>query len=245
MKFALAALAAAVGVVVAAPPATAAQPAPSTCFSYSADQWLQTEFTGIAGDCATPHNGEVLAVVTIPPEIEATGYGSSAMKAWAFRACQAPSVDYIWRTGTPRYPKASIVLPRTARLNVQIPSGVQWVAGERWAACLGQSRNVKLSASQTRAGSVRAQGVRPFVCYNPRRWNGVACGKSGAVKLTHQVWLPGTYDSNFPGSTKLLAQTQKACLKLKRKKDTLRTWFVPGLAAWDRGNRYGFCEFVK
>ena len=92
----------------------------------------------------------------IPPEIEATGYGSSAMKAWAFRACQAPSVDYIWRTGTPRYPKASIVLPRTARLNVQIPSGVQWVAGERWAACLGQSRNVKLSASQTRAGSVRA-----------------------------------------------------------------------------------------
>lgn len=244
MKFALAALTAGVGVAMATP-AAAVAPAPSTCFTYSADQWLQTEFSAVTGDCAAPHNGEVLATVAIPPEIEATGYGSSAMKAWAFRACQAPAVDYIWRTGTPRYPKASIVLPRTARLSVQIPTGQQWVTGERWAACLGQSRNVKLTAALTRTGSVRAQGVRPFVCYSPRRWNGVDCRKSGAVKLTHQVWLPTSYDSDFPGSTKLLNQAQKGCLKLKRKKDTLRTWFVPGLAAWDRGNRYGFCEFVK
>lgn len=245
MKFAITALAVGVGLVVAAPPAAAVAPVPGTCFSYSADQWLQTEFTATTADCAASHNGEVLGSVIVPADIVATGFGSSAMKAWAFRACQAVAVDYIWRTGTPRYPKASIVLPRTARLSVQIPTGVQWVAGDRWAACLGQSRNAKLTAAQARTGSVRAQGVRPFVCYNPRTWNGVDCRKSGAVKVTHQVWLPTSYDSDFPGSAKLLAQAQKGCLKLKRKKDTLRSWFVPGLPAWDRGNRYGFCEFVK
>lgn len=244
MKFAITALAVGMGLVVPASPATAA-PVPATCFNYSADQWLQTEFTAATFDCATKHNGEVLGSVTIPADIVATGFGSSAMKAWAFRACQAVSVDYIWRTGTPRYPKASIVLPRTARLSVQIPTGVQWVAGDRWAACLGQSRNVKLSAAQARTGSVRAQGVRPFVCYNPRTWNGANCRTSGAVKMTHQVWLPTSYDAAFPGSGKLLARTQKACLKLKRKRDDLSSWFVPGLPAWDRGNRYGFCAFVK
>jgi hypothetical protein len=83
------------------------------------------------------------------------------------------------------------------------------------------------------------------VCYTPRGWKGTACGKRDAVKLTHQVWLPKAYDAAYPGSTKLLAQTQRACNKLRKKRDTLRTWFVPGLSAWDRGNRYGFCEFSK
>jgi hypothetical protein len=233
------------GLSLAAPPAQATPPAVGTCLTYSADQWLQTEFTASLVDCATGHNGEVMGLVTIPADIEATGYGSSAMRAWAFRACQAVSVDYIWRKGTPRYPKASIVLPRTARLTVQIPTGQQWAEGDRWAACLGQNRNVKLSAAQTRTGSVRAQGVRPFVCHNPRGWKGIDCRKPDAVKLTHQVWLPTRYDSAFPGSTKLLKRTQKSCQKLRRKGDTLRTWFVPGLSAWDRGNRYGFCEFVN
>jgi hypothetical protein len=92
---------------------------------------------------------------------------------------------------------------------------------------------------------VRAEGVKPYICYNPRGWKGINCRKRDAVKLTNQVWLPTSYDSDFPGSAKLLKRTQKACQKLRKKGDTLRTWFVPGLTAWDRGNRYGFCEFVN
>lgn len=236
---------AAVGLAAVAPPAQAAPPTVATCFTYSADQWLQVEFTAPLVDCALTHNGEVMGLVTVPPEIETTGYGSSPMRAWAFRSCQAVAVDYVWRSGTSRYPKASIVLPRTARLSVQLPTGQQWAEGDRWAACLGQSRNVRLTAAQSRTGSVRAQGIRPYVCYNPRGWKGIKCRKPDAVKLTNQVWLPTSYDSDFPGSTRLLAKTERGCLKLRKKGDTLRTWFVPGLSDWNLGNRYGFCQFVK
>lgn len=225
--------------------AQADPPAPQTCFTYSAEQWLQLEYTATAVDCVSEHNGEVLGLVTSPPEFEVAGYGAPALRAWAFQACQTVGMDYVWRTGTPRYPKASIVLPRTARLNVQIPTGEQWAQGQRWVACLGQSRNVRLTAAESRVGSVRALGVRPFVCYTPRGWKGTSCSKPDAVKLTHQVWLASSYDAEYPGSDKLLTKAQRSCERLRRKGDTLRTWFIPGLKAWERGNRYGFCEFVK
>ncbi len=245
MRIAATVLLMASGVVATAGPAPAAPPAVGSCFSYSADQWVQLEFTATGADCATAHNGEVLGVLSIPADIEASGYGSSVMKGWAFQSCQSTAVNYVWKSGQGRYPRATYVMPRSARVNVQIPTGVQWQQGERWVVCLGQSRNPKLTAPATRTGSVRAKGLKPYVCYSTRNWNGSKCGKPDAVRLTNQVWLPSGYDMDYPGSDRLLVRTQKACLKLRKKKDSLRTWFVPGLAAWDRGNRYGFCQFEK
>ncbi len=225
-------------------PANAAPPA-SGCFTYDSEQWVQTSFTASAVDCLTPHNGEVLGTITLPAEIVATGYASSSMKGYAFRTCQAVAVDYVWTAAKPKYPKASYVMPRTARLNVQLPTPEQWAVGERWAACLGQSRNVALSAPQTRSGSVRGQGLKPSVCLNPRGWGGMRCAKTDAVRLTNQVWIPSSYAAVYPGTNRMLAQTQKRCVKLRKKGWTLRTWYVPGESAWNRGNRYGFCEIVK
>lgn len=234
----------AAALVMTTAPSHAAPPTTASCFSYTADQWLQGEFTAVPVDCASSHNGEVLGLVTIPADIEASGYGSAVMKGWAFQTCQSVAVSYVW-SGTGRYPKASYVLPRTARLNVQIPTGVQWAEGERWAACLGQSRNVKLTAAAARTGSVGGKGLKPYVCYSTRNWKGAKCGKSDAVRMTNQVWLASGYDMDYPGSDKLLARTRKACQKMLKGKDRLRTWFVPGLSAWDRGNRYGFCQIGK
>lgn len=235
----------AAGLVAAAAPSQAAPPTAGNCFSYSADQWVQLEFTAALVDCAVPHNGEVLGLVTVPADIEASGYGSAIMKGWAYTACQSAAVDYLWPTGSARYPKSSYVLPRTARLNVQIPTGLQWAEGERWAVCLGQSRNVKLTAATNRTGSVRGTGLKPYVCYSTRNWSGAPCTRPDAVRMTQQVWLPTGYDMDYTGSDKLLARTRKACQKMLKGQDRLLTWFVPGLAAWDRGNRYGFCQIGK
>lgn len=229
-------------------PAQAAPPSPGTCFSYSNDQWLQTSFTAGLTDCANSHNGEVLAQVSVPGEIEATGFGSATMRAWAFSACQPLAVDYIWSpsaTANPLYPKASFVMPRSARLNVQLPTEAQWANGERWALCLGQSRNVKLSAPQARQGSVKALGLKPYICMNPRKWKGANCKKRDVVRLTNQVWLPVNYGDAYPGTRTLLSRTSKMCEDMRLKKWSLRTWYVPGMAAWDRGNKFGFCEFIK
>lgn len=245
MRIAVTVTLAAGGLLLAAAPSVAAPPTVGTCFSYTADQWAQqVEFTAGLVDCTTGHNGEVLGLVTVPADIEATGYGSSQMKGWAFQACQASAISYVW-SGSGKYPKASYVMPRSARLNIQIPTGQQWSEGERWVACLGQSRNTKLTAPATKTGSVRGKGLKPYVCYSTRNWNGAKCGKPDSVRMTHQVWLPKGNDMDFPGTDKLLVRTQKACLKLRKKGDTLRTWFVPGLSAWDRGNRYGFCQIGK
>lgn len=244
MRLALAAGAAMAAAMTAAP-AQAAPPTTGTCFTYDSTQWVATGFTATTGDCATSHNGEVLGTVTVPSEIAASGYGSASMKGWAFQACQTVAVNYVWTATNPKYAKSSYVMPRSARLNVQLPTPAQWAAGERWAACLGQSRNQKLSAAQLRTGSVRGMGLKPYVCLNPRGWGGMKCGKADAVRLTHQVWIPTSFSQAYPGTNRMLNKTQKACNRLRKKGWTLRTWYVPGQAAWDRGNRYGFCEIVK
>ncbi len=245
MRLTSASLFAAVTIAGIAAPAAAAPPVAQTCFSYSTDQWVQAEYTAVAGSCDTAHNGEVLAVVGVPADVEATGYGSAAMKGWGFQVCQSAATTYVWKGKSLRYPQASYVMPRSARLNVQIPTGQQWAEGQRWVACLGQSRNQKLSAPQARTGSVRALGLSPYVCYSTRTWNGKKCGTPDAVRMTNQVWLPKGHDMDYPGSDRLLGLTRKACQKLAKRKDQVRSWFVPGLSAWDRGNRYGFCHIGK
>lgn len=222
--------------------AQAAEPPASTCFTYSADQWVQDAFTATAVDCALPHNGEVLGIVQLPADVAAAGYAADSVKAWAFRACQPVAVNYAWTKTKPKYPKSSYVMPRSARLNVQLPTVDEWNASQRWAACLGQSRNQKLTAPASRTGSVKGKGLKPYVCLNPRGWRGMKCSKPDAVKLTNQVWISV---AQYPGTNKMLTKTQKSCQKLRKKGWTLRTWYVPGAAAWDRGNHYGFCEFVK
>lgn len=243
MRIVGAALLTAAGVVAAAGPSVAAPPPVGACFSYSAEQWVQTEFTAPLVDCAAAHNGEVLGLVTIPADL--TEYGSLDMKGWAYQQCQAVATAYVWKGKAGRYPKSTYVLPRSARLNIQIPTGQQWVDGERWAACLGQSRNQKLSAAQNRIGSVRGQGLKPYVCYSTRNWKGSKCSKPDAVRMTNQVWLPKGNSGEWVGSDKVLRQTQQACNKLRKKKDLLRTWFTPGYQAWSRGNMYGFCQIAK
>lgn len=151
----------------------------------------------------------------------------------------------MWPATSAKYPKASYVLPRSARLFIQLPTPEQWAAGERWAACLGQSRNTALKASLARTGSVRGLGLKPYVCLNPRGWNGTSCARTDAVRLTNQVWIPSSYSAAYPGTNRMLAKTRKACVRLRKRGWTLRTWYVPGLSSWDRGNRYGYCEIVK
>lgn len=237
----------AVAVVGTASPAHAQPPTPGTCFSYTPDQWVQTGFSATTGDCTSPHNGEVLGTVFVPPDIAATGYASAAVKGWAFRACQPVAIDYVWTKRKPKFPKNSYVMPRSARLNVQLPKPDEWNEGQRWATCIGQSRNVGLGAPQQRIRSVQGLGLKPYVCLNPRGWRGMKCTKTDAVRLTNQVWIPKSYGQAYPGTPRMLKRTQKACRKLanKRKKWTLRTYYVPGLPAWERGNRYGFCEIIK
>jgi hypothetical protein len=92
---------------------------------------------------------------------------------------------------------------------------------------------------------VQGQGIKPYVCLNPRGWGGMKCSKQDAVRLTNQVWIPKTYSAAYPWTNRMLKQTRKACQKLLKKGWTLRTWYVAGQNSWDRGNRYGFCEFVK
>ena len=244
MRFALAAGLVLAG-AVSATPAHAAPPVTGSCLTYDSTQWVTTAFNATTSDCLTSHNGEVLGTVTLPADIAATGYGSAAMKGWAFRSCQTVAVNYVWSATKTKYPKSSYVMPRSARLNIQLPTPAQWAAGERWAACLGQSRNQKLNAAQMRTGSVRGKGLKPYVCLNPRGWGGMKCGKTDAVRLTHQVWIPSSYTQAYPGTNRMLSKTQKACSRLRKKGWTLRTWYVPGQAAWDRGNRYGFCEIVN
>lgn len=226
-------------------PAQADTPVAGSCLDYSEEQWRQTDFTATGMDCALPHNGEVLGAVGLPDDIIATGYGSSAAKGWAYRTCQSVAVDYVWTATVAKYPKSSYVLPRSARLYVQLPTPDQWAAGERWAVCLGQSRNVALTAPAARIGSVRGLGLKPYVCLNPRRWNGTRCGRTDAVRLTTQVWTPSSYSAAYPGTNRMLTQTRRACNKLRARGWTLRTWYVPGLSSWERGNRFGYCEIVK
>lgn len=228
-----------------AAPAQAVPPVAGTCLNYSTVQWKQASFTATPIDCLTSHNGEVLGTVTVPADIAATGYGSVSVKGWAFQACQTVAVSYAWTASKPTYPKSSYVMPRSARLFVQLPGVDAWNAGERWAVCLGQSRNVQLTAPLPRTGSVQSEGLKPYVCLNPRGWRGMKCSKTDAVRLTNQVWIPGSYSAAYPGTNRMLTKTQKACQKLRKKGWTLRTWYVPGQTAWDRGNRYGFCEIVK
>lgn len=223
-------------------------PSPGTCFSYSEDQWQAPFYTASGGDCNTSHNGEVLAAVDIPADIAATGLGSSTMKGWAYNVCQPLAVDYVWSPDAkqnPLYPKGSFVMPRSARLYVQLPTADAWMAGANWAACLGQSRNTKLSAPQARTGSVKALGLKPWICMNPRSWKGVSCGKRDRVRLVNQVWLPINYGDAYPGTRPMLARTAKLCNQMRVKKWSLRTWYVPGMTSWDRGNKFGFCEFIK
>ena len=100
--------------------------APATCFSYSADQWLQSTFTADPGDC-TAHNGEVLGTAACR-EVAATGYASAGVKRWAFQACQPIAVDYVWTKPKPKFPKASYVMPRSA---ASMCSSRPWTL-ERW-----------------------------------------------------------------------------------------------------------------
>lgn len=241
----IAAVALMAGGVGAAGPAQADTPVVGSCLNYTEDQWRQTAFSATAVDCTLPHNGEVLGTVGLPDDIIATGYGSSSAKGWAYRTCQSVAVEYVWTATSTKYPKSSYVLPRSARLYVQLPSAEQWAAGERWAACVGQSRNVALTAPSVRTGSVRALGLKPYVCLNPRNWNGTRCGRTDAVRLTSQVWIPSSYAAAYPGTNRMLAKTRRACVKLRKRGWTLRTWYVPGLTSWERGNRYGYCEIVK
>lgn len=237
----------AAALVGAGSPAIAQQPSPGACFTYSADQWLQTGFSATTGDCTTPHNGEVLGTVLLPPDIAASGWGSAEVKGWAFRACAPIAVDYVWTKGRLKLPSGSYVMPRSARLNVQLPKPDEWNAGQRWATCIGQSRNVRLGAPQQRVGTVQGLGFKPYVCLNPRGWRGIKCKNIDAVRLTNQVWIPKSYGQAYPGRSRMLKRTGKACRKLIKKRNnwTLRTVYVPGLAAWERGNRYGFCEIIK
>lgn len=225
-------------------PAMAAPPATGMCFSYTKEQWVQTQFTAQLVPCSTPHNGEVLGQVTIPVVPAATGYASPTVRAWAFRACQSQAVNYAWRKKG-KYPKSSYVMPRSARVNVHFPSATEWDSGARWAACLGQSRNIKLSKAVARSSSVRGKGLKPYVCMNPRTWKGSKCSKPDAVRLTNQVWIPKRLGATYPGTSKMLKRTERGCRRLAKRGWTVRTWFVPGKAAWDRGNKYGFCELVK
>lgn len=226
-------------------PAAADAPPASTCFSYSSDQWVQVEFTATPGACSSAHNGEVLGQVTVPADIAAAGYGSDQVRSWAFQACQPVAVNYAWTAAKSKYPKASYTLPRSARLNVQFPSAQAWAQGQQWAACLGQSRNEKLTKAVNRTGSVKGKGLKPYVCLSPQNWKGTKCSKPDAVRLTNQTWLAKSYVETYPGSNPLLKRAGKACKKMRKKGWTLRTWYVPGLSAWERGNKYGFCEFVK
>jgi hypothetical protein len=230
-----------------ASPAVAVPPDPGTCFTYTTDQWAQTGFSATTGDCSNPHNGEVLGTVWAPPEIAVSGWGSEEVKAWAFRACAPIGVDYVWTRGRLKLPTQSYVMPRSARLNVQLPKPDEWSAGQRWATCIGQSRNVRLSAPKQRVSSVRGLGFKPYVCLNPRGWRGMKCTKIDAVRLTHQVWIPKAYGQTYPGRSRMLKKTERMCRALikKRKKWTLRSYYVPGLAAWERGNKFGFCEIIK
>lgn len=241
----LIALAVGAGVLGVTAPAQAVPPQVGSCLTYTSVQWAQDAFTAAPVDCLSSHNGEVLGTVAIPADIAATGYASTSVKGWTFRACQPVAVDYAWTESKPKHPKSSYVMPRSARLNVQLPGVDAWNAGERWAVCLGQSRNVKLTMPLTRTGSVQGKGLKPYVCLNPRGWRGMKCGKPDAVRLTNQVWIPTSYSASYPGTNRMLHKTQKACQDLRKKGFILRTWYVPGQTAWDRGDRYGFCEIVK
>ena len=96
---------AAVGVLAsAAAPASAEPPAPATCFSYSADQWLQSTFTADPGDCATPQRRG--AGNREPAAGGRRGWHASAgVKRWAFQACQPIAVDYVWTKPKPKFPR--------------------------------------------------------------------------------------------------------------------------------------------
>lgn len=240
-------LAGLIGSALGAAPASAqpTPPEPGTCFTYSAEQWVQAEFTATTGDCAQPHNGEVFGSVLIPDGVAASGHASPEVKGWGYRACQVVATRYVWKGKRKKYAKATYVMPRSGRLNMQVPTLEQWDAGERWAACIGQSRNKRLTAPQSRSGSIAGKGLKPYICMNPKNWRGTRCNRNDAVRLTNQVWLPTSNSAGYPGTGRLLKRTRAKCEKLRKRGWTLRTWFVAGGAAWDRGNRFGYCEIVK
>jgi hypothetical protein len=235
------------GVVVPSAPAAAEPPPEQTCFTYTADQWVSPVFGATTVDCAQPHNGEVLGAVQVPEGIAVTGHASPEVRGWAFRACQPVATAYVWKGGPGKYPEASYVMPRTGRLNSQLPTVEQWAAGERWAACLGQSRNTRLTAALLRAGSIKGSGLKPYVCRDPRTrsWPGTRCRGDDTVRLTNQVWVATSYSQQYPGTGKVLERTRTKCEKLSKRGWTVRSWYVSGAAAWDRGNRFGYCEIAK
>jgi hypothetical protein len=234
-----------IGPALSAAPAAAQAPESGTCFTYSREQWVQAEFTATTEDCSQPHNGEVLGSVQVPGSMASSGHASPEVKGWAYRACQSVATDYVWKGKRKKYPKSTYVMPRSGRLNIQVPTLGQWNAGERWAVCLGQSRNKRLKAPQLRTGTIAGKGLKPYICMNPKNWRGTRCKSKDAVRLTNKVWLPKNYSAGYPGSGRLLKRTRAKCDKLRKRGWTLRTWFVAGGAAWDRGNRFGYCEIVK
>ena len=86
-------------------------------------------------------------------------------------------------------------------------------------------------------------GVKPHRCVSPPKWNYVKCGKPDAAALTNQVWIARSYTQKYPGTNKALKRTLVKCKRLAKKKERVRTWFIPGKKAWNRGNKFGYCEF--
>ena len=122
------------------------------------------------------------------------------MKGWAFRSCQTGGGQLRVVRHEDQVPEEQLRDAALCPVEHPVADTGAVGSGERWAACLGQSRNQKLSAAQTDRLRCAVRGS-PTCALNPRGWGGMKCGETDDVRLTHQVWIPSSYTQAYPVPT--------------------------------------------
>lgn len=182
--------------------------------------------------CDQPHTAEVLGTVSLPAGVAARS--ARVQRAWAFRACHKVAVKRVLGPTATVLPKAAYALPRTAQLSAYL--------GKGRATCVGFNTSATGTVTP-RVGTVAGTGLSPHVCLDDRTWRFAPCSQRRSVPMTNVVWLSDGLAAGYPGAKKALRQTLDLCLRLGAPaKLEPNAWYSYGVAAWEQGDRFGYCQ---
>lgn len=205
-------------------PQATASAAPDTCWNLPAGARTASTLPNRAAvDCDSRHTAQLLGRVR----------GERLTPAGAFRSCHSRAVRFVNQGSA-----ASSALPRTAQLSVYVTDN------RRRALCVGFNTSPR-GAVVGRVGSVRDTGLTPRVCLNTKTWQQQACSLGTSVAMTNVAWMSTSPGQRYPGNKRAMRLAAQQCLAVATPAGLIpEAWFVPGVPAWNAGNRYALCQLV-
>jgi hypothetical protein len=228
--------------------------APGTCFDFTEDGGLAQDEDQLV-DCGTPHDGEIVAHLTVPAEAEAPFPGVDELRAFATPECNAALTEYTG-LALPQLDVAAILL---------FPTEGTWVDGDRTVLCAA-SRDDGLLQGSIAAGDdgtptapttlvdlpEPAEG-QCFIFSTPDVIAGAAvvdCAQPHDGEV-YAVIGAGAADAAFPGDDALSTLAGTECGARLGEfiggavPDAIRaTAFQPAETAWANGDRDIECVIV-